>query len=181
MAACWAGDCASGTFGRKGCPYGARARSGYPRFHTGGPMSTLTHSPAWQALTRHAESMRDVQVRDLFAAASARFNDFSLEVDDLLVDFSKNRITADTLSLLFALARQEEIFTWRDRMMSGDRINRTENRAVLHVALRNRSNRPILVDGQDVMPGVNAVLAQIRKFTDAVRSGAWKGHTGKRI
>src|SRR5271155_1246294 len=99
-------------FGRERCQYGARTRSGYPRFHTGGPMSTLTHSPAWQALTRHAESMRDVQVRDLFAAASARFNDFSLEVDDLLVDFSKNRITADTLSLLFALARQEEIFTW---------------------------------------------------------------------
>ncbi len=144
-------------------------------------MSTLTHSPAWQALARHADAVRGVQLRDLFAVDPGRFERFSIEVEDLLVDYSKNRITDETLKLLFDLARQQEVFGWRDKMMSGERINRTENRAVLHVALRNRSNRPIRVDGQDVMPEVNAVLAQMRRFTESVRSGAWKGHTGKRI
>jgi glucose-6-phosphate isomerase len=144
-------------------------------------MSTLTESPAWKALAAHASTTRGATLRDLFARDPARFDGFSLEVGDLLVDYSKNRVTADTMRLLFDLARQARVFEWRDRMMSGDRINRTENRAVLHVALRNRSNRPILVDGTDVMPDVNAVLAKMREFTEAVRSGAWKGHTGKRI
>jgi glucose-6-phosphate isomerase len=125
--------------------------------------------------------MQAAHLRDLFAANPKRFDQFSLEVEDMLVDFSKNRVTEETMKLLFDLARQARVFEWRDRMLSGDKINRTENRAVLHVALRNRSNRPILVDGVDVMPDVNAVLARMRRFTDAVRSGAWKGHTGKRI
>jgi glucose-6-phosphate isomerase len=144
-------------------------------------MSSLIHSIAWKALAEHVGSMKDVHLRDLFAHDSGRFERFSLEVEDLLVDYSKNRVSAETMGLLFALARQAQVFSWRDRMMSGDRINRTENRAVLHVALRNRSNRPITVDGQDVMPEVNAVLGKMRKFTQAVRSGEWKGHTGKRI
>jgi glucose-6-phosphate isomerase len=144
-------------------------------------MSPLTQSPAWQALARHRDSMQAAHLRDLFAADPKRFDRFSLEVEDMLVDFSKNRVTEETMKLLFDLARQARVFEWRDRMLSGDKINRTENRAVLHVALRNRSNRPILVDGVDVMPEVNAVLARMRRFTDAVRSGAWKGHTGKRI
>jgi glucose-6-phosphate isomerase len=144
-------------------------------------MSSLIHSNAWKALVEHVGSMKDVHLRDLFAHDSGRFERFSLEVEDLLVDYSKNRVSAETMGLLFALAKQAQVFSWRDRMMSGDRINRTENRAVLHVALRNRSNRPIAVDGQDVMPEVNAVLAKMRRFTQAVRSGEWKGHTGKRI
>jgi glucose-6-phosphate isomerase len=102
-------------------------------------------------------------------------------VDDVFVDYSKHRITEETMKLLFDLARQAKVFEWRDRMFSGEKINRTEDRAVLHVALRNRSNRPIVVDGKDVMPEVNAVLAKMRAFTDRVRSGEWKGHTGKRI
>jgi glucose-6-phosphate isomerase len=144
-------------------------------------MSVLTESPAWRALAAHRDAMASVHVRDLFGTDPTRFDRFSLEVEDVLVDYSKNRVTAETLDLLFGLARQAGVFEWRDRMFAGEKINRTEDRAVLHVALRNRSNRPIVVDGKDVMPEVNAVLAKMREFTESVRSGAWKGHTGKRI
>jgi glucose-6-phosphate isomerase len=144
-------------------------------------MSVLTQSPAWKALAAHRDATQAAHVRDLFAADPKRFDRFSLRFEDLLVDYSKNRVTDETMKLLFDLARQAKVFEWRDRMFSGDKINRTEDRAVLHVALRNRSNRPIPVDGKDVMPEVNAVLAKMREFTEAVRSGAWKGHTGKRI
>ncbi|HEX3771070.1 MAG TPA: glucose-6-phosphate isomerase [Polyangiaceae bacterium] len=144
-------------------------------------MSALTDSPAWRALAAHRDKMTSVHVRDLFAADAKRFDTFSLSVEDILVDYSKNRVTSETMGLLFALAKQADVFGWRDKMFAGEKINRTEDRAVLHVALRNRSNRPILVDGKDVMPEVNAVLAKMREFTESVRSGAWKGHTGKRI
>jgi glucose-6-phosphate isomerase len=144
-------------------------------------MSALTLSPAWQALARHHAEIEGVHMRDLFAADPRRFEAFSVEVDELLLDCSKHRATAETMRLLFDLARQAEVFEWRDKMFSGEKINRTEDRAVLHTALRNRSNRPIFVDGADVMPGVNAVLAKMRAFTESVRSGAWRGHTGKRI
>jgi len=144
-------------------------------------MSALTQSTAWQALVQHHRATASVHLRDLFAADAQRFERFHLEVGELLVDYSKQRVTADTMTLLFDLARQQDVLGWRDKMFAGEKINRTEDRAVLHVALRNRSNRPILVDGKDVMPEVNAVLAKMRRFTDAVRSGAWKGHTGKRI
>jgi len=144
-------------------------------------MSTLTQSPAWQALAKHSVAAAGIDTRQLFAANPHRFEGFSLEVEDVLVDYSKNRVTEETMKLLFDLAKQARVFEWRDRMMSGEKINRTENRAVLHVALRNRSNRPILVDGKDVMPEINAVLGKMRKFTESVRSGGWKGHTGKPI
>ena len=144
-------------------------------------MSALTESPAWKALAQHHAAVREQHVRDLFAADPQRFERFSIEVEGLLVDYSKHRVTGDTMKLLFDLARQAKVTDLRDRMFAGDKINGTEGRAVLHVALRNRSNRPIVVDGQDVMPEVNAVLAKMRAFTDSVRSGAWKGHTGKRI
>jgi glucose-6-phosphate isomerase len=144
-------------------------------------MSALTESPAWRALATHHAAVRDVTMRDLFAKDPERFTRFSLDVGEVFVDYSKHRVTEQTMKLLFDLASQARVFEWRDKMFAGDKINRTENRAVLHVALRNRANRPILVDGQDVMPEVNAVLAKMRAFTDSVRSGAWKGHTGKRI
>jgi glucose-6-phosphate isomerase len=144
-------------------------------------MTALTQSPAWQALARHRDAMREVQMRDLFVTDAGRAEQLSIEVEDLKVDYSKHRVTAETMKLLFDLARQARVFEWRDRMYAGEKINRTENRSVLHVALRNRSNRPIVVDGADVMPEVNAVLAKMREFTESVRSGAWKGHTGKRI
>jgi glucose-6-phosphate isomerase len=141
----------------------------------------LTQSPAFLALQRHHQAMRDVHLRDLFARDPQRFEKFSLQLGDLLVDFSKHRITEETLALLFALARQEKLEEWRDRMFRGEKINTTEDRAVLHVALRNRQNRPILVDGKDVMPEVNAVLARMRDFTEKLRSGSFRGHTGERI
>lgn len=144
-------------------------------------MSELTKSAAWLKLLDHHRQLRDVHMRDLFAQEPRRFEQFSLRLDDLLVDFSKHRITRETLGLLFALARQQQVEAWRDAMFAGEKINFTEQRAVLHVALRNRASTPIRVDGKDVMPEVNEVLARMRSFTDRLRSGAWKGHTGKRI
>src|SRR5690242_11283801 len=144
-------------------------------------MANLTSSPAWQALTAHKAAMQNVTMRELFAADPQRFAKMSHEACGVLVDHSKHRATEETMRLLFALARQAGVEAMRDRMFSGEKINLTEDRAVLHVALRNRSNRPILVDGKDVMPEVNRVLAKMRDFTERLRSGAWKGHTGKTI
>ncbi len=142
---------------------------------------SLTTSPAWAALATHHAEIKGVHMRALFAEDKERFSRFSIEHGDLFVDYSKHRVTKQTMGLLLALAEQQKVGEWRDKMFSGGRINGTENRAVLHVALRNRKNSPILVDGKDVMPEVNAVLAKMRIFTEQVRSGAWKGHTGKRI
>ena len=144
-------------------------------------MSGLTRSAAWRALERHAEAMAGVHLRELFAADPDRFARFSLRAGDLLLDYSKNRVTEETIRLLLDLAREGELEAWRARMFAGDRINTTENRAVLHVALRNRSDRPNLVDGRDVMPEVNAVLARMRDFSERVRTGAWRGHTGEAV
>ncbi|MGL4555420.1 MAG: glucose-6-phosphate isomerase [Gemmataceae bacterium] len=137
--------------------------------------------PAWEALKAHHAEIAATPMRDLFAADPARFQTFSRRLGDLLLDFSKNRITAKTFGLLTDLAKQADVPGVARRMFAGERINTSENRAVLHVALRNRVNRPILVDGKDVMPDVNAVLAHMRSFTEQVRSGAWKGYTGETI
>ena len=144
-------------------------------------MSSLTSSPTWQNLQKHYDAQKDVQMRDLFAKDPERFKTFSLDFDGLLLDFSKNRITGETMKLLQALAVERDVPGWAKRMFNGEKINLTENRAVLHVALRNRTNRPILVDGKDVMPEVNAVLDHMDKFSRAIRSGQWKGYTGKTI
>ncbi len=145
-------------------------------------MSTLTSSSAWQALGKHKDEIARTTMRELFANDPDRFTRMSREACGVFVDYSKHRATDETWRLLHALARQAGVESWRDRMFSGDKaLNGTEHRAVLHVALRNRSNRPILVDGKDVMPEVNAVLAKMRDFTERLRSGAWKGHTGKTI
>jgi glucose-6-phosphate isomerase len=144
-------------------------------------MTTLTTTSAWQALLAHQKEMSSVHVRDLFAKDKERFAKMSLEACGLFVDYSKHRATDETLAQLLALAKQQGVEKWRDAMFSGEKINGTEGRAVLHVALRNRANRPIVVDGKDVMPEVNAVLAKMRDFTERLRSGAWKGHTGEAI
>lgn len=144
-------------------------------------MSALTDSPAWQALRSHFEAARRLHMRELFAADPQRFARYSLRVDDILLDYSKNIVTAETMTRLFALARQARVHEWIEKMFNGERINVTEGRAVLHVALRNRSNRPIYTDGADVMPKVNAVLAQMRAFSERVRSGEWRGYTGKAL
>jgi glucose-6-phosphate isomerase len=136
---------------------------------------------AWQALQKHQREMAHVHMRDLFAQDAQRFERFSLRAGDILFDYSKNRVTQETMRLLFDLARQANLQSKIEAMFTGQKYNNTEKRAVLHVALRNRSNRPIFVDGHDVMREVNAVLAKMRKFSEAVRSGAWKGYTGKPI
>ncbi len=143
--------------------------------------SPLTSSPAWQALSKHHEEVSRLHMRELFATDPDRFTRFSHEACGVFLDYSKHRITEETLKLLLALARQAEVEKWRDRMFAGERINFTEDRPVLHVALRNRSNRPILVDGKDVMPDVRAVLAKMRAFSDGIRAGTFRGHTGKSI
>ncbi len=144
-------------------------------------MGSVTRAPAWQALASHRAAMEHVHLRELFAKDPGRFDRFSLRLDDILFDFSKNRITGETMTLLFALARQANLSQAAEAMFTGQKINNTEGRAVLHVALRNRSNRPILVDGADVMPEVNRVLAKMRGFSEAIRSGAWRGYTGQPI
>jgi glucose-6-phosphate isomerase len=144
-------------------------------------LTTPTQYTAWQALAAHHDTLAPVHMRDLFKADPQRFERFSLRTGDILLDYSKNLITEETISLLLDLAAEAGLKTWIERMFSGEKINLTENRAVLHVALRNRSNRPVYVDGRDVMPAVNAVLRHMREFTEAVRSGAWKGHTGQAI
>jgi len=144
-------------------------------------MAALTTLPVWQTLCQHQQSVVKLHMRDLFANDPQRFEKYSFHLDDILFDFSKHRITDETLPFLMQVAREADIENWRDKMFSGEKINITENRAVLHTALRNRSNTPVLVDGKDVMPDINAVLAQMRTFTNKVRNGDWKGFTGKRI
>ncbi|MGD6737504.1 glucose-6-phosphate isomerase [Photobacterium leiognathi] len=141
-----------------------------------------TQTQAWQDLTAHFEQAQDFQLSDLFANDNARFSKFSAQFgSDILVDYSKNLITEETLTKLFALAKETELDAAIADMFSGAKINRTEDRAVLHVALRNRSNTPIMVDGEDVMPAVNAVLEKMKSFSDRIISGEWKGYTGKEI
>lgn len=141
-----------------------------------------TQTQAWNALTAHFESAQDMDLKALFAQDPARFENFSARFgSDILVDYSKNLINEETLKHLFALANETELKAAIEAMFSGEAINQTEDRAVLHTALRNRSNKPVMVDGEDVMPAVNAVLEKMKSFTDRVIGGEWKGYTGKAI
>jgi len=135
----------------------------------------------WKRLAAHCETMKACHMRDLFRDDPRRFSKFSLAIDDIVVDYSKNIITEETVNLLVRLARELDVPDAIERMFSGDAINETERRAVLHVALRNRSGSPLCADGKDVMPEVNAVLRKMEGFSRAVLSGAWKGYTGKPI
>lgn len=144
-------------------------------------MSKLTRSNAWKALERHQKEIAGHHMRDLFAADPDRFRRFSIRWNDILLDYSKNRITEQTILLLLGLAKDADVKRWIDKMFTGEKINSTERRAVLHIALRNRSNTPIIVDGEDVMPAVNKVLAHMRSFSESVRNSSWKGHTGEGI
>ena len=144
-------------------------------------MSRLTTSKAWTALEAHKEIIAGQHMRDMFAADPRRFDTFSLRFKDMLLDYSKNRITDETMRLLRDLAVQANLQGWIENMFTGSKINTTEGRAVLHVALRNRADRPIFVDGEDVMPQVNAVLERMRAFSTAVRQGTWTGYSGKPI
>ncbi len=147
-------------------------------------MSRLTQSPAWQALQQHRQALQDFSLRQAFAADARRFDRFSLRLDDLLLDYSKNLVTDETMSRLMALARQCDVEGWRERMFAGEKINFTEGRAVLHTALRAAvvaGHPPVRVDGKDVLPGVRHVMEKMRLFVNSVRNGAWRGYSGKQI
>jgi len=141
------------------------------------PMATKS----WKRLTDHFKKMQSVHMKDLFSEDPGRFDEFSLFFNDILVDYSKNIITKETKALLIGLAEEVGLKDGIEKMFRGDKINETENRAVLHVALRNRKHAPIYVDGEDVMPKINAVLEKMNAFTNSIISGTWKGFTGKKI
>lgn len=141
----------------------------------------LTESAAWQALTAHHQEVASLHLRHLFGTDPERGKRFAEQAGDIYLDYSKNRVTDETMQLLFQLARSRGVEQLRDAMFAGNKINTTENRAVLHVALRNLSGTPILVDGTDVMPEVFSVLQQMEQFSESVRNGVWLGYTGKPI
>lgn len=140
-----------------------------------------TELPAWRHLEAHFLHLQALQMRDLFEEDPGRFDKFHLRFEDILVDYSKNLIIDETIALLARLAREAEVESAIRAMFNGQKINRTEGRAVLHIALRNRSNEPVIVDGADVMPEVNRVLRHMEEFSGQIVSGTWKGYTGKSI
>ena len=140
-----------------------------------------TKTKNWRKLADHFAKIKDVHMKELFNRDTERFEKFSVRFNDILVDYSKNRITGETVQLLLDLAQEAELKKAIESMFSGEKINGTENRAVLHTALRHRGNQPILVDSQDVMPDVNAVLTKMEDFSHKVLSGQWKGYSGKKI
>ncbi len=141
----------------------------------------LTERAAWKALEAHYQGIRSAHLRQLFADDPTRGERFTVEAAGLFLDYSKNRITGDTIKLLLQLAQESGLRERIDAMFAGEKINVSENRAVLHVALRAPRDEKIFVDGENVVPAVHAVLDKMAAFSDRVRSGAWKGHTGKRI
>ena len=145
------------------------------------PTINPTETSAWSKLEMIFLTLQATHMREMFHEDPNRFEKFSLQFEDILVDYSKNILNEEALNLLVQLANEVELRAAIDAMFKGDRINRTENRSVLHTALRNRSNDPVFVDGEDVMPEVNRVLGQMQKFSEKVRSGEWKGFTGKKI
>src|SRR6202044_1207593 len=145
------------------------------------PATPLRERKAWQALERHYAEISGAHLRELFAADPGRGERLTAEAVGIYLDYSKNRVNDETLRLLLELADQSGLRGRIDAMFRGEKINVTENRAVLHVALRAPRGATILVDGENVVPQVHAVLDRMADFADRVRSGAWKGHTGKRI
>ncbi|MGD9235923.1 MAG: glucose-6-phosphate isomerase [Desulfobacterales bacterium] len=140
-----------------------------------------TTTKSWQNLRRHYEKIKDLHMRDLFAEDPRRFEKMSIHFNNMIVDYSKNRITEETLKLLITLAEECELGNAIESLFTGRRINETEDRAVLHTALRNRDNTPVVIDGRDVMPEVNRVLNQMQDFSGRIISGDWQGYTGKKI
>lgn len=140
-----------------------------------------TETRAWQLLKEHYDQIKDKHLRQWFKEDPQRFDKFSIQFNDILFDYSKNRIEEKTLKLLIQLAEETQVKEAIEKQFSGDKINETENRAVLHTALRNRKNTPVIVDGEDVMPKINKVLSQMQRFSESVILGEWKGYTGKAI
>ncbi len=145
------------------------------------PKIDPTTTPSWQALQQHRQLFENVQIKDLFFNDAERFNRFSIKFEDILFDYSKNIITENTIGILLELAADCKLKEAMESMFTGEKINETEDRAVLHTALRNFSGKPVMQEGVDVMPGIKKVLDQMKAFCAAVHSGEWKGHTGKKI
>src|SRR5271157_5036535 len=157
-------------------------RSGHDRSSKmAGRMKSATRRPAWKALSAHYKQIKDTHLRKLFADDPQRGERFSVEAAGIFLDYSKNRITDETLKLLLQLAEESGLRARIDAMFRGEKINITEDRAVLHVALRAPKGASIIVDGENVVPQVHAVLDKMTDFSNRVRSGTWKGYTGKRI
>ena len=144
-------------------------------------MTKIIDSNEWQDLKKHFDDIKNVQMRDLFKDDKQRFEKFHLALDDFLFDFSKNRINDKTLDLLNKLAIKADVEGWRAKQFSGEKINTTEDRAVLHTALRSQDNNPVVVDGVDIKPEVKKVLKQVESFSNSINNGSWKGFTGKKI
>src|SRR5271167_3774886 len=144
-------------------------------------MAALTELPAWKALGEHYKQIEPIHLKELFDKDPKRAEKFVVEASGIFLDYSKNRITEETVKLLIQLAEESGVTARRDAMFSGEKINITEKRAVLHVALRAPKGEKIVVDGEDVVPAVHAVLDKMSDFSNRVRSGGWKGHTGQRI
>jgi len=140
--------------------------------------SPLINTPAWLDLQDHYKRVKNIHMVDLFEEDPQRFSNYSVQFNDMLLDYSKNRITSKTMKLLFNLAKQAGVEEWRDKMFSGEKINNTEGRAVLHTALRNRSGKPVFVDDENIMPAIETELEKMRVFSDKVRSGQWIGYAG---
>ncbi|MCW3089367.1 MAG: glucose-6-phosphate isomerase [Ferruginibacter sp.] len=145
------------------------------------PKIDPTNTPAWKALQQHFEEMKNTGMKELFSADAERFNKFSLTTGDILFDYSKNNVTESTMDLLLQLANDCKLKDAIEAMFAGEKINATENRAVLHTALRNFSDKPVMVDGADVMPNVRKVLDHMKDFCSRIHSGEWKGYTGSKI
>ena len=141
----------------------------------------ISQTPAWKALTEHTKKLKTKTISASFKEEADRFETFSINAAGIFLDFSKNILTKETFSLLLNLAQERDLKNWIEKMFSGEKINITENRAVLHTALRNRSDKPILLDGKDIMPEIRKVLNKMQVFSEKVRSGRWKGYTGKKI
>ncbi len=141
----------------------------------------INKSRAWKRLEKHAKKMRNVEMRDMFAKDPNRAKKYTLTLGNMTLDFSKNRIDEKTMAYLLGLAKEAKVMKKIEQMFKGEKINVTENRAVLHIALRNQKNTPIYVDGKDVMPEITKVLAKIKDFSEAVRLGKFRGHTGKKL
>lgn len=144
-------------------------------------MSQINQSPIWQALNQHKKDIEPISLREMFKSDATRFDQFHIQFNDLLLDYSKHLISKETINLLVKLAKEADIEGWRDRMFKGEKINSTEHRAVLHTALRNQNETSIMSDGEDVMPKIKNVLKKMKRFSEKVRSGQWKGFTGRAI
>ena len=144
-------------------------------------MTSRESLPSWLQLQKHSETMKNQHMNTLFAADSNRFNDFSIKLPSMLLDYSKNLLTDETLHLLLKLADECEVELWREKMFVGEHINKTEDRAVLHTLLRDRSSTPFIVDGKNIKADVQSALKKMESFTESVRQGSWRGYSGKGI